>query len=125
MEHNIRFEGLTTGEILSPASVLVHELNHFNLWSIDEGVTLNNLRDMPGKNEDPTSEVKAMEAEAASNNGVSVRNSEKDAKGVITESSLSKTKVKDFDLPQSEQLKIDVQKQIEQEIINQINNANK
>ncbi|HAD78630.1 MAG TPA: hypothetical protein DCF99_03320, partial [Flavobacteriaceae bacterium] len=116
-------EGLTTGEILSPASVLVHELNHFNLWSIDEGVTLNNLRDTPGKNGDPTSEVKAMEAETASNNGVSVRNSVNDAKGVVTESSVSKVKVKDFALPQSEQQKIDIQKQIEQEIINQINNA--
>lgn len=115
-------EGLTTGEILSPASVLVHELNHFNLWSINEGETLNNLRDTPGANGDPTSEVKAMEAEAASNNGVSVRNSYNDAKSVIIESSISKTKVKDFVLPASEQQKIDIQKQIEQEINNQLNN---
>lgn len=33
-----------------------------------------------------------MEAETASNNGIPVRNSEKDAKGVVTESSISKVK---------------------------------
>jgi hypothetical protein len=59
---------------LSPASVLVHELNHFNAWSIDEGITLNAYRDTSVEGVGPLSEYNAMEAETKSNNGVVVRN---------------------------------------------------
>ena len=93
-------EGLTTGEILSPASALVHELNHFNLWSVDDGVSLDVYDKTPIEGFNGSlSEYKAVEAETASNNGVPVRNSYDDIKPVVTEGPLSKTKVKDFTPP--------------------------
>ncbi|SIT28611.1 RHS repeat domain-containing protein [Chryseobacterium gambrini] len=110
-------EGLTTGEILSPASSLVHELNHFNLWSVDEGVSLDVYDQTPIEGFNSSlSEYKAVEAETASNNGVAVRNSYDDIKPVVTEGPLSKTKVKDYTLPDSIKNQNQRNKQIEAEI---------
>jgi hypothetical protein len=44
----------------------------------------------------PLSEYNAMEAETKSNNGVVVRNNYEDAKPIVTEGAISKTKVKRF-----------------------------
>lgn len=110
-------EGLTTGEILSPASSLVHELNHFNLWSVDEGASLDVYDQTPIEGFNSSlSEYKAVEAETASNNGVAVRNSYDDIKPVVTEGPLSKTKVKDYTLPDSIKNQNQRNKQIEAEI---------
>lgn len=95
-------EGLTTGEVLSPASVLVHELNHFNLWAVDEGITLGIYNETPIEGfKSYIYEYEAVEAGTKSNNGVTVRNDYEDANPIVTEGPLSKTKVKDFTPPVS------------------------
>lgn len=97
-----------SGEILSPASVLVHELNHFNLWDKDEGISLQIYSEtMVGDTGISLSEWEAMEAETKSNKGVRVRNKyEGDAKPIVTKGPLSKVKVKDFQISKALQHKI-------------------
>jgi len=111
-------EGLTTKEILSPASVLVHELNHFNLWDVDEGITLTVYQETIIEGIGSLSEYKAMEAETKSNNNIKIRNNYDDAKLIVTKNSISKEKVRESDIPQKQKQQLQLQDQIKETITN-------
>ena len=111
-------EGLTTKEILSPASVLVHELNHFNLWDVDEGITLKAYQETMIEGIGPLSEYKAMEAETKSNNNIKIRNNYDDVKLIVTKNSISKEKVRESDIPQKKDQQLQLQDQIKETIKN-------
>ena len=111
-------EGLTTKEILSPASVLVHELNHFNLWDVDEGITLKAYEETMIEGIGSLSEYKAMEAETKSNNNIKIRNNYDDAKLIVTKNSISKEKVRESDIPQKKDQQLQLQDQIKETIKN-------
>jgi len=111
-------EGLTTKEILSPASVLVHELNHFNLWDVDKGITLTVYQETMIEGIGSLSEYKAMEAETKSNNNIKIRNNYEDAKLIVTKNSISKEKVRESDVPQKKDQQLQLQDQIKETIKN-------
>ncbi|MGM5631434.1 RHS repeat-associated core domain-containing protein [Apibacter raozihei] len=104
-----------SGEILSSASVLVHELNHFNLWDKDEGLPLKIYSGiLVGDTGISLSEWEAMKAETKSNKGVQVRDKyEGDSKPIVTKGPLSKVKVKDFELSEEKKIHNERQKRLE------------